>query len=85
VNISGYVENEIAITEFDEERYANVWYLWKKHTTYSIKWKKGWNVWYSSASISRTDRTIKEKWTNISGGELEWYTGEELWRLSDRM
>jgi len=48
-------------------------------TNYSVKWKKGWNVW----SLSRT-HTVEgytaittEQWTTTPVSELKWYGSEE--------
>ena len=81
VSISGHIKGEVAICEQDEDTNADIFYVWKKNTTYSIKWKKGWNVWCLSGSKSRTERIITEQWSTPPVSELKWYGGEDLWKL----
>ena len=47
--------------------------LWEINTTFSVELKKGWNIWYLSSSVSRTERTIKERWSTIPVRGLKWY------------
>ena len=82
VTISGYIEGSVAISEFDEEKDANIWYIWQKNTFYSIEWKKGWNVWYLSSSISSAERIKTEQWTTSSVSELKWYGVCDLWKIN---
>ena len=83
VTISGYNVGGVAFTEFDEERNADIWYSWQKTTTYSINWKKGWNIWCrSNFKYDSTERTIKEEWSTIPASGLKWYGGEDLWKLN---
>ena len=72
VTISGYSETEVAIARYDKDKEENIWYLYKKTTTYSIEWKKGWNVWYLSSITSSSERTVTEKWSTISVSQLKW-------------
>ena len=81
VTISGYIEGVVVIAEFDEDKNADFLYQWEKTTTYSIQWKKGWNVWCLSGSLSKTDRQITEQWTTVPVSELKWYGGDDLWKL----
>jgi hypothetical protein len=78
VSIFGYIEGETAITEYDEDKNMDIWYLWKKNTTYSVEWKRGWNVWCFSSFQSASGRTITEKWSTTPGSRLKWYGGEDL-------
>jgi len=80
VTISGYVETRRMISEYDEDKNANIWYEWKVTIIYSIKWEKGWNVWNYSSSSSLEDRTITEQWTTIPVSELKWYGDLDLWK-----
>jgi hypothetical protein len=43
-------------------------------TTYSIKWKKGWNFWYRSHSTETAGRTLITNilWTTDSTYGLKW-------------
>jgi hypothetical protein len=81
VTIFGRNEGWTIITEYDKDKHADIWYEWKKNTTYSIKWKKGWNVWCLSGSRSTTKRTITEQWSTTPVSGLKWYGGEDLWKL----
>lgn len=82
VTISGYTESNTVIGEYDEEINATILHEWKTTTNYSVKWKKGWNVWSLSKSESAPERTITEKWSNVSIDELKWYAGEDLSELN---
>ena len=86
VTISGYTEREgtFTYTEYDNARFEmlhiqHIW--WKKiTTTYSIKWKKGWNVWFFSRSgNTQTPSTATEKWASTPVSKLKWYSTEDLW------
>jgi len=73
VSISGYIEDEFEKIEYDQSQ-NEVRYLMKKITTFSIEWKKGWNVWSISndESKSRTDFLITESWSSIHEIDLRW-------------
>jgi len=75
--ISGYIKTETAIAEFDDDKNGDIWYVWEKTMNFSLKWKKGWNVWLHSRSYTKTERTIIEQWTTTSESELKW-SGEDL-------
>ena len=81
VTISGFFKREVVICEYDISKNVDIWYKWQQTTTYSIEWKKGWNVWCLSISESRKERIITEQWKNSSAGELKWCRSEELWKL----
>jgi hypothetical protein len=82
ITISGYNKGEIAICGYDEDENADVFYLWEKTTVYSIKWKKGWNVWCLSSYMSATKKTITEQWETISVDDLKWYSSKDLDKLN---
>ena len=82
ITISGYNEIEAVIAEDSEYEFAHYLYLWQKTTTFSINWKKGWNVWCLSSFQSKEERTITEHWSTITANELKWYSGEDLWKLN---
>jgi len=82
VTISGYDETGVVITEYDEDKNADILYVWKKTTTYSVEWKTGWNVWCLSSFQSVPEKTINEKWSSIPSSILKWYGSEDLWELS---
>jgi len=75
VAIFGYIEEDV----FD---YYHGWdlpilYEWKKTTTYSIEWKKGWNAWRLTGGQSLPEvGTITENWSTIPNDEVKWYGGE---------
>ena len=73
VTISGYDKGEVIGHCDGGDMYLEVLCIWKKTTTYSIKWEKGWNVWCLSRSESIKKRTITEKWSTIPVSELKWY------------
>jgi len=70
VIISGYTEGSIIYHGFDEATGATLLLAGEITTTYSINWKKGWNVW--SYSQLQNGSTFTEQWTSISVCELEW-------------
>ena len=72
ITISGYAERNIIVDEYDEEINANILHEWKKYTTYSIEWKKGWNIWCLSSSTSVQEETITENWTAIFFQQVVW-------------
>ena len=37
---------------------------WTKNTTYSIDWKKGWNVWWSSRTYDEQEAVVEEKYSS---------------------
>ena len=77
VNITGYKESDTYITERNRDINADIWYLWKHKTIYSINWKKGLNIWYLSSHYSLTKRTLTEQWSSAPIGGLEWNGSEE--------
>ena len=70
--ISGYLKTEVAISEFDRDKNADIKYIWEKTMNFSLKWKKGWNTWFFSESYTDAERTVIEQWTTISIDELKW-------------
>ena len=86
LTISGFTEREnatFAFTEYDNARYRGVDLMlasWDKiTTTYSVNWKKGWNVWSFSRFSNMSEKTATEKWASTSGNILKWYADEDLW------
>jgi hypothetical protein len=78
-----YVDSDVTISDYTEEKVLKGWsgditigdpilYEWTKTTTYSIDWKKGWNVWRFTGSESFQDKTIIEEWTTIPISSLVW-------------
>jgi len=86
VSISGYTERElspITYTEYDNARYKNMHVMWamfnKVTTTYSVEWKKGWNVWSFSRFSSFPGITATENWSTELNNTLVWYSEEDMW------
>ena len=75
--ISGSTEHLAYIREKDDNGQCFP-YLWKTTMTFSVKWKKGWNIWYCTKSISREKRTIIEQWSTTSVSGLKWYGTEDF-------
>ena len=81
--LSGYAE--YAAYLFEKDKNGNCIYslenrhLWKTNTTFSMEWKKGWNIQYDSKSISKTKRTITELLSASTTPvcELKFYDGVE--------
>jgi len=74
VNISGYTKAEgHAIPACPD---CPSWF--KQTTTYSIKWKKGWNVWWTSSDYTVAGYTLIEtrQWSTAPVSELKWYGSE---------
>ena len=69
VTISGYSES--VFTVMPDEGYTGP-YEWKMTTTYSIEWKKGWNVWWTSSSWYALEATVTRKYSTNSSSELNW-------------
>ena len=87
VTISGYTEREGAIiTEYDVELFRDIIIMrvwWDKITTsYSVKWKKGWNIWGLSRFYNIPERIVTEKWSSTPTNKLNWYGGEDLRKLN---
>jgi len=74
VTISGYTYREGAVRPADED--APTWF--ETTTTYSIKWKKGWNIWCLSTSHIITGYTAitTEQWSTTPVSNLKWYGGD---------
>ena len=80
VTISGYVEEQVLAPEcgvdymrVDGQVVDPILYEWKKTTTFSIEWKKGWNIWRFSGSISRPSIGImKEEWATTPKNRIIW-------------
>ena len=86
VTISGYTERmnaTIANTEYDNARYIGINLMLnsfdKITTTYSVNWKKGWNLWSFLRFGNISENTATEKWTPICCSRLKWYSAEDLW------
>jgi len=83
VTISGYIEREgvITFTEHDEARFIgiDIGFIWlrKINMIYSVKWKKGWNVW-SFSRFNNTKGEPTEKWSPTNVIEQKWYGSEDL-------
>lgn len=84
VTISGYADGEVAFCEYEADINANVWYIWKKTTTYSIEWKKGWNVWSFLSYKSVPERKMNEEWLTDPDSRLKWYGGGDTRELKYR-
>jgi hypothetical protein len=73
-----YVDSDVTISGFTSTRndFGNP--PFEIHRTYSVEWKKGWNVWYFSKS-----RTITGdgQWSSIPVDGLKWYGREPVWLL----
>ena len=69
VTISGYSEG--TFTVIATEDYTRP-YLWKNTTTYSIVWKKGWNVWWISRAWDTLNATETEEYSSSPIKELKW-------------
>jgi len=65
------------LTEKDNNGHCSL-YLWKINTTFSVSWKKGWNIWYLSSSYSKAERIITKQWSSTPVCGLKWYGGEEF-------
>lgn len=50
-------------------------FIVERTTTYSIKWKKGWNVWYRSVSYKTNSDSmiITEQWSSTPVSGLKWF------------
>ena len=86
VTICGYTEREddmVTLTEYDVMRYglAQVTYVWydKITMTYSVKWKKGWNVWCFSRFDDGSTSALTEKWAPTLSRSLKWYNVTDWW------
>ena len=89
VTISGYIEREGIVsdeyfTKYIEDRGIQIQYVWWKkiNTTYSVEWKKGWNVWSLSRFYDISEQTVTEKWSSAPVSRLKWYSDEDLWYLN---
>jgi hypothetical protein len=90
VTISGYTErrNDVLLfTEYDEARFVGMdihpMSFGKITTTYSIKWKIGWNVWSFSRFYPSMKNKTTEKWSSTPASKLKWYSGKDL-RVGNR-
>ena len=77
VSISGHTTRLAYLNEKDESGRC-VPNLWKINETFSVEWKKGWNIWYLSGSVSRTERTTTAYWSTVPVSGLKWYDGRNF-------
>ena len=66
-----YVDSELTISG----------YTYPVRTDYSIKWKKGWNIWYRLVSITEIEDNniiVTNQWTTTPISELKWYGSNAL-------
>ena len=81
VNISGYIEAEIFLEEYDEYLNADIMWWWENLTIYSKECKEGWNV-SSYSSFQSPEGTITDKSSSIPiNSSLKWYGGNSWWDL----
>ena len=83
VAILTYVDSDVTISGYDTRKTDFPdGYSIEINKTYSIKWEKGWNVWYRSIYTTITDNTnmVTEQWTTTPVNELKWY-GNSSFRL----
>jgi len=73
VTISGYTESRFTV--IPTENYTGPG-EWKQTTTYSIEWKKGWNVWWISRNWHTPTATVTERYSTNPVNNLKW-DGEE--------
>jgi len=80
VTIFGYTYGEGHTHPANED--APSWF--EITTTYSVEWKKGWNVWCFSRHHTRVDYTVitTEQWSTTPVSGLKWHGSDEnLWKF----
>jgi len=68
-----YVDSDVTISGYQKWVYSN---NVEQTMTYSVEWKKGWNVWYFSRNISRIDgkiATVNDQCSSTPISGLKWY------------
>jgi len=82
-----YVDSDVTISGYTEEsgyyhiiEGSNAPEEFKQTTTYSVKWEKGWNVWFVSRSQIREGdiMIITEQWSTAPVSGLKWYGSIDL-------
>ena len=53
------------------------------HTTYSVEWKEGWNVWCLSTFYDKPNGIETVKWSTTPISDLKWHGSEDdLWLIN---
>ena len=72
LTISGYIEEDVLAPIWNVID-SHILYNWKKTTTYSIEWNKGWNFWRFSGTQSLLELGIMtEEWSTTPKDRVKW-------------
>ena len=81
VTISGSNEKEVIMSMRDSEKKTDILGKTKVTDIYSVKLKKGWNVWWFSGYSSVSERIIINKWSTAPFSNMKWYSFEDRHQL----